>query len=243
VKEILLWVILPLVLAEAILIGPWLSERLLRWGARGLPEQYRERYAEDWLGELDAVPGSLTKLAFAVRVLVRVPATERALTGRDALWLMAAKRMIALLVAGSLLALQYLFRLSGRLSRNSITEAWLRWRAARSLTSTRQQKVRKQFVAEVEAAAATYTNFTHSRALRTSTPLDEIMNPRTAQILHRANIHTFGQLITKYEHEGELGLLNIRDFGHRELEEARLLVQRALNERYRGTGYRPPPRL
>jgi hypothetical protein len=39
-KELFLWVILPLVLAEAVLIGPWLAEQLLRWGARALPAEF-----------------------------------------------------------------------------------------------------------------------------------------------------------------------------------------------------------
>jgi hypothetical protein len=47
---------------------------------------------EDWLGELDAVPGSLTKLAFAIRVVISVPATQRVLTGRDALWVEITRR-------------------------------------------------------------------------------------------------------------------------------------------------------
>jgi hypothetical protein len=108
-KDLFLWLILPLVLAEAVLVAPWLAERLLRWGARRLPEEYQVRYVDDWLGELDAVPGSLLKLAFAIRVLVGVPATERALTGRDALWVMVAMRLLTLLITG-LQFLQFLTR-------------------------------------------------------------------------------------------------------------------------------------
>jgi hypothetical protein len=95
-KDLFLWVILPLALAEAVLVGPWISERLLRWGTRWLPDEYQERYVEDWLGELDAVPGSLFKLGFAIRVLLTVPATQRALTGRDALWVLVVKRLLVL---------------------------------------------------------------------------------------------------------------------------------------------------
>ena len=113
----------PLVLAEVVLVGPWLAERLLRWAACGLPIEYRQRFTEDWLGELDAVPGSLTKLAFAVRVLIRVPSTERALTGRDAVWTLVDKRLMSLLVNGLLLVVQFLLGLVVRVSRPTVAEA------------------------------------------------------------------------------------------------------------------------
>jgi hypothetical protein len=109
-KDLFLWVILPLILAEALLVGPWIAERLLRWGTRWLPEEYRERYVADWVGELDAVPGSLFKLGFALRVLLTVPATERALTGRDGLWVLIAKRLLALATTGLLMVLMALLR-------------------------------------------------------------------------------------------------------------------------------------
>jgi hypothetical protein len=117
-KDIFLWVILPLILAEALLVGPWISERLLRWGTRWLPEEYRERYITDWLGELDVVPGSLFKLGFAIRVLLSVPATHRALTGRDALWVVIAKRLLALAVTGLLMAAMVLVRLRNQMRSN-----------------------------------------------------------------------------------------------------------------------------
>jgi hypothetical protein len=110
-KDVFPLVIVPLVLAEVLLVGPWLAERLLRWGTRWLPEEDRERYVADWVGELDAVPGSLFKLGFAIRVLVNVPATQRALTARDAIWVLAAKRLLALGIAGLALALVAVSRL------------------------------------------------------------------------------------------------------------------------------------
>src|SRR5437016_5244284 len=60
---------------------PWLAARLVRAAARALPPDARERYAEEWLAELDAVPGKLSKLALAVRVFARAPATAAALSG------------------------------------------------------------------------------------------------------------------------------------------------------------------
>jgi len=117
-KDIFLWVVLPLILAEAVLVGPWIAERLLRWGTRWLPEEYRERYTADWLGELDAVPGSLFKLGFAIRVLLSVPATERALTGRDALWVLITKRLLDLAATGLVMAVMAFTRLGGQLRSN-----------------------------------------------------------------------------------------------------------------------------
>ena len=110
-NSLFLLVIIPLIVAEVHLVGPWVAERLLRWGTRWLPEKYRERYVDDWLGELDMVPGSLFKLAFAIRVLVRVPATERELTGRDALWLVVIKRLLAVALLGLGVALVAVNRL------------------------------------------------------------------------------------------------------------------------------------
>jgi hypothetical protein len=110
-RDVFLWVLLPLILAEVILVAPWAAERLLRWGTQWLPEEYQERYLADWVGELDAVPGSLFKLGFAIRVLLSVPATQRALTGRDALWVLAIKRILTLGIAGLLMALMAVNRL------------------------------------------------------------------------------------------------------------------------------------
>jgi hypothetical protein len=119
IKTIFLLVVLPAILAEALLVGPWVAERLLRWGARWLPEESRQRYTEDWLGELDAVPGSLTKLGFAIQVLLRVPATQRALTDRDVLWVLVAKRLLASGGAGLLMVVaMVLLRLGSQVGGN-----------------------------------------------------------------------------------------------------------------------------
>ena len=93
--SILLVLFVPLLLQEFGELAPWMAERLLQWGTGWLPREYRERYEQDWLGELDVIPGKITKLVFAFRVLVRVPATQRALTGRDAIWVLVTKRLPA----------------------------------------------------------------------------------------------------------------------------------------------------
>jgi hypothetical protein len=67
-KDILLAVTIPLILAE---VGPWcgwLAARLLPWAARlryGDTERAAVRL-EEWSGDLDGIPGQLTKLAYAI---------------------------------------------------------------------------------------------------------------------------------------------------------------------------------
>lgn len=53
---------------------------LIRRSVIGIPEDMRARYAQEWEGELEAIPGSgLMRLLFAVRVRMRVRATAREL--------------------------------------------------------------------------------------------------------------------------------------------------------------------
>jgi dolichol-phosphate hexosyltransferase len=67
---VLLAILLPLALNEAGALAPWLAERLLSWTAArlGTPDA-RERYGEEWLANLDHVPGQLTKLLWALGLL------------------------------------------------------------------------------------------------------------------------------------------------------------------------------
>jgi lipopolysaccharide/colanic/teichoic acid biosynthesis glycosyltransferase len=74
-------VIVPMLVSEFTDWLPWLAARLVRAAARTLPPDARERYAEEWLAELDAVPGKLSKLALAVRIFARAPATAAAVGG------------------------------------------------------------------------------------------------------------------------------------------------------------------
>lgn len=65
---------------------PWLGARLVRRAARFLPDEgavpYRERYEEEWLAELQALPTrGLASVFFAVSTLVGAPKTARALSG------------------------------------------------------------------------------------------------------------------------------------------------------------------
>lgn len=71
----LLAVFVPLLVSEAGDLAPSLARWLIRWGARrvGQADQAR-RYEEEWLADLERVPGKVTKLAHACGVLaVSVP--------------------------------------------------------------------------------------------------------------------------------------------------------------------------
>jgi hypothetical protein len=75
-------IVLPLLITEFTELGPWLAERLVRRSVRMLPPEHRDRYTDEWLAELDVVPGKLSKLIVAVRLALRVPATSLAVQGR-----------------------------------------------------------------------------------------------------------------------------------------------------------------
>ncbi len=69
------------VVAEAFGWLPWLSARIIKRAARLLPAGERDRWREEWLAELEALPVSgISSLVFALRILVRAPAVARALT-------------------------------------------------------------------------------------------------------------------------------------------------------------------
>lgn len=69
---LVLAVLIPLIVNEAGDLSQYLARRLLRWGACrvGRADQAR-RYEEEWLADLDRVPGNLTKLVYACGVVVR----------------------------------------------------------------------------------------------------------------------------------------------------------------------------
>jgi hypothetical protein len=69
---LLIAVLVPLLVTEAGDLLPSLARCLLRWGARRIgPADQAERYEEEWLADLERVPGKLTKLVHACGVLVR----------------------------------------------------------------------------------------------------------------------------------------------------------------------------
>lgn len=81
-----LWVALgtaaiQLVLAEVFDWFPWLARRLIHRAAALLPAADRARYEEEWLAELDALPGRrISTLILAASILANAPRTRRVLS-------------------------------------------------------------------------------------------------------------------------------------------------------------------
>lgn len=72
--------VIHLVLAEVFDWFPALARHLIRRAAHRLPAAKRDRYAEEWLAELAALPGQrVSALVFSARILVRARSTARAL--------------------------------------------------------------------------------------------------------------------------------------------------------------------
>lgn len=66
---------------------PWFAAWLVRRAARKLPAEQRERFEEEWLAELTAIPGVVVfKLSFAVAVSLRARSTSRAMRGLPPWW-------------------------------------------------------------------------------------------------------------------------------------------------------------
>jgi lipopolysaccharide/colanic/teichoic acid biosynthesis glycosyltransferase len=69
-----------LLLAELFDWFPWLARRVIRRAAHLLPRAERARYEEEWLADLDALPGrKISKLVFAFIVFANAPRTRRAM--------------------------------------------------------------------------------------------------------------------------------------------------------------------
>jgi hypothetical protein len=67
-------VLLPLLLSEFSDWCPWLAVRLVRWAARRLGNpRVCARYEEEWVANLEAVPGKLARLATAASLALAVP--------------------------------------------------------------------------------------------------------------------------------------------------------------------------
>jgi RNA polymerase sigma factor (sigma-70 family) len=66
----LLGLLVPLVVNECSDLGGWMARRLLLWGAKRLGSAaMAERYNEEWLADLERVPGKLTKVGYAFGVV------------------------------------------------------------------------------------------------------------------------------------------------------------------------------
>jgi hypothetical protein len=67
----ILGLVVSLLINEVGDVAPWLARQLLCWGARQLGSSDRAaRYTEEWLANLEHIPGKLTKLGHAVGVVV-----------------------------------------------------------------------------------------------------------------------------------------------------------------------------
>lgn len=74
VIAVLTAVVLPLLLAEFGDWSPWLAKRLVQWTARRLGDTAAaERYSEEWLAELEEVPGKLSQLVVATGKVLALP--------------------------------------------------------------------------------------------------------------------------------------------------------------------------
>jgi lipopolysaccharide/colanic/teichoic acid biosynthesis glycosyltransferase len=98
--------IVNLLLAECFDWLPWVSRRIIHCAARHLPPEHRTRYQDEWLAELEAIPGlRVSRLAFAVRVLLSSSDTRDAISpGVRIYFSTPMKRLADLAFAGVMLA-------------------------------------------------------------------------------------------------------------------------------------------
>jgi NB-ARC domain len=78
-------VVLPLLVTEFGDWCPWLAVHLVRWAARQLGDPAScERYQEEWIANLNEVPGKLARLVAAFGYLVYLPGMRRSIRRRRA---------------------------------------------------------------------------------------------------------------------------------------------------------------
>jgi hypothetical protein len=95
--SILAAVIVPLLLSEFTDWCPWFARRLVGRAVRRLPEASRDRWEEEWLGDLAAFEGRrLSILARGLWIYLRAPSWGRMLQGRPPLLSVLISRIKAL---------------------------------------------------------------------------------------------------------------------------------------------------
>ena len=199
----LLYVGLPLLLAEFTEIAPWLAARLLKAAARALPSRHRERYELEWLGELDAVPGKLLKLLLAIRIAIRVPATRRELQRSDPAWVALGRWVLASLITGTLAIARFASRALNRLSAPPSSQSW--------------KPNDRSYIWPAEELP-TPDIWTSMGTVPVDTPIEELdLSVRTYNSLKRAGIVSIEDLIPMTDPTRQL--LKIRNFGRSSLEE------------------------
>jgi DNA-binding NarL/FixJ family response regulator len=81
---------------------PWFAAWLVRRAARKLPAKHQERFEEEWLAELTAIPGVMVfKLRFALGVSLHVRATSRAMRGLPPWWEEVLRRLAQMMAQTS----------------------------------------------------------------------------------------------------------------------------------------------
>jgi lipopolysaccharide/colanic/teichoic acid biosynthesis glycosyltransferase len=61
---------------------PWIAEQLIQCAVKRLPRKVRERYQEEWLAELEVLPGrEISALVFAIRILMRASKVRQEIVG------------------------------------------------------------------------------------------------------------------------------------------------------------------
>lgn len=61
--------------------APWLAARIVSWCSGRLPARDQERYRREHRANLEAIPGKVSKLVFALRLLLGLPAQQAAYLG------------------------------------------------------------------------------------------------------------------------------------------------------------------
>jgi hypothetical protein len=72
-------IMLPLLLAEFFECSPWMADRILKAAARRVPSTMRAEQRRHWEGDIDTIPGKLSKIVVALHILLKSGATGRAM--------------------------------------------------------------------------------------------------------------------------------------------------------------------
>ena len=100
---------------------PWLAARAIARATRLMSEEHRERYEDEWLAELEALPTKgVASLLFALRILAAAPKTARALSERPRSPVtkhavdLSTRALLLFLMAPLLVAMSAMVRLDSR---------------------------------------------------------------------------------------------------------------------------------
>jgi hypothetical protein len=186
--------------AQCSAVAPWLAERLIRAAVRVLPAGQRHRYLAEWLAELDAVPGQLVKLLFAVKIFLCAPATRRGLQGADSLWVLLVRRLLVALVTAALAAARLATRMLARMPTKPLPDD----PAVLLIDMGEEGNATDALIVDTAAPL--------------DTPIEELgLSVRSYNCLKRVGITTVGELAAM----SEADLLDIRNVGRSSVNEFR----------------------